>query len=70
MAVDPAGNVYINTRTINAVTEGVWLLTGGLPSNVATQIIPPFTAFGEGTETVVPGPHRVAARARRTASPG
>ena len=58
LSFDLAGNLYLNTREVNGVAQGAWLLASGDPANLAMPFIPPFTLFGEGTEFVLAGPQK------------
>ncbi|MBI3610222.1 MAG: hypothetical protein HY204_05920 [Nitrospirae bacterium] len=57
-SVDANGDVYVNTRLINAFVphSGIWKISGGTAAT-ATQVVPPFTDFGEGTAFLTHGPY-------------
>ena len=57
LSFDLAGNLYMNTRESGGLTDGAWFLAGGDPANPATQIVPPFGNWGEGSAIVLAGPH-------------
>lgn len=54
-AIDISGNVYFNTRLSPCSASGVWKITNGTASS-ATQVIPRFTEWGEGTTFLTAGP--------------
>ena len=57
LTFDLAGNLYMNTRSFLVGTDGAWRLQGGDPINPVTQILTPFTDFGEGSVIPLAGPH-------------
>ena len=45
LSLDSAGNLFFNTRS----GTGAFVIPGGIVGNAAALVIPPFSAFGEGT---------------------
>jgi hypothetical protein len=56
-SIDEEDNVYFNTRFFSSACghSGVWKIPDGT-ALTATQIIPPFSGFGEGTAFLTKGP--------------
>src|SRR5207247_1019803 len=54
-SIDSLGNVYFNTRLSPCNHSGVWQIAGGT-ATMATQVIPPFSEWGEATAFLTQGP--------------
>jgi len=54
-SVDAAGNIYFNTRDFPCPASGVWKIAGGTTAS-ATQVVPYFSFWGEGTTILTSGP--------------
>jgi len=55
-SIDADGNVFFNTRQQPCDHSGIWKIAGGTES-LATQAVPPYTLFGEGTAILTQGPY-------------
>lgn len=55
LSFDHDGNLIVNTRRDPCPHSGVWKVRDGLPGVRATQIVPAFSDFGEGTAITTSG---------------